>query len=120
MRDAEFLEFTNADLRIRLQGMPARVRSAGLWFAKGRMPEVRQQETSPKALRIRRFSAGDFDESTSRGRRLRHLRRPPRAGRLLDELGGFGFRGKGRMEPTTRLELVTCRLRIDPALRMLL
>jgi hypothetical protein len=25
-----------------------------------------------------------------------------------------------RMEPTTRVELVTCRLRIDPVLRMLL
>src|SRR5258706_3696407 len=120
MRDAELLEFTNADLRIRLQGMPARVRSAGLWFAKGRMPEVRQQETSPKALRIRRFSAGDFGESTSRGRRLRHLRRPPRSGRLLDELAGDCRTKQRRTEPTTRLELVTCRLRIDQALRMLL
>jgi hypothetical protein len=83
-----FLEFTNAHLRVRMQGMPARVRSVGLWFAKGRMPEVRQQATGPEALRICGFSTRDCGEIPFHDPKLRRLWRPARSGRLLDELAG--------------------------------
>jgi hypothetical protein len=52
------------------------------------MPEVRQPATGPEALPICGFSARDFGEIPFRNRRLRHLWRPARSGRLLDELAG--------------------------------
>jgi hypothetical protein len=56
------------------------------------MPEVRQQATGPEALGICGFSARDFGEIPFPNRRLRHLWRPARSGRLLDELAG-NYRG---------------------------
>src|SRR5208282_2077806 len=78
--------FLHAHLRVRLQGLPVRVRGADLRQTEGRVPEMPEQETGAATLRVRRVGEerGGF-AAVAVGRILRIMRRSPRAGGLLAE-----------------------------------
>src|SRR6266851_5643490 len=75
--------FLHAHLRVRLQGMPARVRGSGLRQAKSRVPEVPEQETGAAALRVRRVGEGDPVVDAGGVGTVRVMRRRSWAGGLL-------------------------------------
>ncbi len=80
------MEFLHAHLRVRLQGMPARVRSSGLRQTKSRGPEVPVQETGAATLCVRRVGEEWSDEpAVGFGGTLRVVRQRSRAGGLLAE-----------------------------------
>src|SRR5713226_9251741 len=81
--------FLHAHLRVRLQGMPARVRGSGLRQAESRVPEVPEQEVGAATLRIRRVGQGRSTFPTvilvGVGGTLWVVRRRSRAGGVLAE-----------------------------------